>query len=117
MGRGWVCCVLALWLFSCGGRSESHEDDDSRAQMESGDDEPEPNSPSSSPPGNDVALPGCDLGARDGSQSAEECMWLADGRCYRDKLEACACICPLDHESVCSSGFPSDAGRTLVYCN
>ncbi len=46
-----------------------------------------------------------------------ECMWLAEGRCYAEKLEACACICPLDHESICSSGFPRDSGRTPVYCN
>ena len=119
MGRGWVCCLLALWLLACGGRSERHEDDGAQPSEGTGDDDPgEPSAPSSSSMPNDgVALPGCELGDRDTGELGEDCMWLADGRCYREKLDACGCICPRDHESVCSSGFPSEAGRTPVYCN
>jgi hypothetical protein len=69
-------------------------------------------------PGDQVSLPGCELGDRDIGRRGEECLWLADGRCYADKLEACACICPAGNGSVCSSGFDDpENGRVAVYCN
>lgn len=46
------------------------------------------------------------------------CDWLADGRCYESKKEACDCICPRDYDSICVSGFYAGLdGRTEVYCN
>ncbi len=116
MGRGWVCFGLSLLLGACGGRSERHEggDDGAASPVTKGD---EPGGGDDDGPGDEVTLPGCDLGPADRGGMGAECMWLAEGRCYAEKLEACACICPLDHQSICSSGFPSDSGRTPVYCN
>lgn len=46
------------------------------------------------------------------------CPWLgSDGLCYDDKLSACACSCPRDRDSVCSSGLPGgDYSMTRVDC-
>lgn len=117
MGRGWVCFGLSLLLGACGGRSERHEGGDDGAASPSTKGEEPGGDDDDDVPGNEVTLPGCDLGPADRGAMGADCMWLAEGRCYADKLEACACICPLDHESICSSGFPSDSGRTPVYCN
>lgn len=120
MRRAWVCFGLVLSLAACGGRSERQDGgDDGMASPGADDGETAENSNddgSDDVPGDDVALPGCELGPRDEGQSGADCLWLAKGRCYADKLEACACICPRDHESICSSGFESEAGRTLVSC-
>jgi len=47
------------------------------------------------------------------------CRWLTEaGMCFEKTDAACACICPLDHESVCAHGFdggPNDA--KLVVCD
>jgi hypothetical protein len=119
MGRGWVCFGLLLAVGACGGRSERQESDDGAASATNGDDDQQgggDDQGDDDAPGDEVTLPGCERGPVDQGQMGAECLWLADGRCYADKLEACACICPVSHESICSSGFPSDAGRTLVYC-
>jgi hypothetical protein len=118
MGSGWVCFGLALLVIGCGGRSERHESDDdgTASPATSGDPGGGDGDDDDDAPGDAVTLPGCDPGPTDHGQTGAECLWLADARCYSDKLDACACICPVDHESICSSGFPSDAGRTPVYC-
>lgn len=122
MGRGWVCFGLLLVVGACGGRSERQESDDGAAAATNGDDDrpsgddDQGGGGDDDAPGDEVTLPGCKRGPVDQGEMGAECLWLADGRCYADKLEACACICPVSHESICSSGFPSDAGRTLVYC-
>ena len=119
MGRAWVCFGLALCMAACGGRSERQEGSDDGGAVH-GDDDVEggdkPNDDDNDVPGDDVALPNCELGPRDEGQSGEDCLWLAKGRCYADKLEACACVCPRDRESICSSDFDNDAGRTPVSC-
>jgi hypothetical protein len=120
MGRTWVCFGLALWVAACGGRSERQEGSDDGGAVH-GDDDVEggdkPNDDDDNDvPGDDVALPSCELGPRDEGQSGEDCLWLAKGRCYADKLEACACVCPRDRESICSSDFDNEAGRTPVSC-
>lgn len=120
MGRGWVYLGFVLSALACGGRSERNEsgDDGAAPVVKNGDDD-DPGGggdDDDDSPIDGVPLPGCDPGALDHGQMGAECLWLADGRCYSDKLEACACICPLDHESICSSGFPYDTGRTAVYC-
>lgn len=120
MGRGWVCFGIALWLAACGGRSTSDGSDDGRGARESrGDDDgeaPPDGDGNGSALGDDVALAGCKLGPRDVGQSGQDCLWLGEQRCYSEKLDACACICPRDHESICSSEFASERGRTPVYC-
>ena len=65
-----------------------------------------------------VALPGCQLGFDPEDADGRPCNWVAQGRCYEEKLEACACICPRDTAvtSNCSSGFPEENGHVPVYC-
>lgn len=46
-----------------------------------------------------------------------QCNWLAEGRCYDEKLDACACICPRRGSSTCLSGFyGGDGSATRVSC-
>jgi hypothetical protein len=46
------------------------------------------------------------------------CNWLADGRCYEEKLDACACICPRRAGTTCISGFYGGEGSaTEVSCD
>jgi hypothetical protein len=122
MGRGWVCFGLLLVVGACGGRSERQGSDDGAASAATNGDDDQPGGGDDQgggdddAPGDQVTLPSCTRGPVDSGQMGEECLWLADGRCYSDKLDACACICPVSRESICSSGFPSDAGRTPVYC-
>jgi hypothetical protein len=119
MGRGWVSVGVLVLAIGCGGRSQSREADDGSALGEGDDDgEPKGNAGPDTAPGDEVSLPGCELGERDLGERGSDCLWLADGRCYQDKLEACACICPPGTGSVCSSGFEDpDNGRVPVYCN
>lgn len=49
--------------------------------------------------------------------SDEPCPYLAEGLCYPDKLAACACVCPADHDSWCSSGYPTGGQPTVVTCD
>jgi hypothetical protein len=37
------------------------------------------------------------------------CPWLAEGRCYASKDEACDCTCPQTGDSLCLSGLPGGA--------
>lgn len=62
-----------------------------------------------------VDLPACVKGREIGTGT---CPWLgADGLCYDDKLGACACNCPRDHDSLCSSGLPgNEYSQTRVEC-
>ncbi|HYQ01701.1 MAG TPA: hypothetical protein VER96_23670 [Polyangiaceae bacterium] len=47
------------------------------------------------------------------------CRWLTEsGLCFEKTEDACACICPIDRDSVCAHGFdggPNDA--KLVVCD
>lgn len=59
-------------------------------------------------------LPPCELGPR---YPSPECSWLADDRCYAKRRDACACVCPRDRASFCTSGFPGGPGSpTEVMC-
>jgi hypothetical protein len=119
MGRGWVSIGFLLVVVGCGGRSQSREADDGSPAVSEGDDDGQGNSNGhQGAPGDEVSLPGCELGDRDAGFRGEQCLWLAEGRCYAEKLEACACICPSGNGSVCSSGFDDPVnGRVPVYCN
>jgi hypothetical protein len=69
-------------------------------------------------PGENTPLGPCRLGFHPNEDRDRPCDWLAGGRCYDDKLAACACICPRDRtDSICSSGFFRGSGkRTPVSC-
>jgi len=61
----------------------------------------------------------CTPGFDHAQNSTRPCHWLTEsGKCFDDINGACACICPRDRDSVCSSGFddgPNSA--TLVHCD
>jgi hypothetical protein len=44
------------------------------------------------------------------------CPWIAEERCYLSKEAACACICPTDRDSICTSAFSSDHAPVEVNC-
>jgi hypothetical protein len=44
------------------------------------------------------------------------CPWIAKERCYPTKEAACACICPTDRESICTSASASDLRAVKVNC-
>ena len=56
------------------------------------------------------ALPPCvpGLERRAARAGGVDCNWLVSGRCYEDRLDACACACPRDRDSTCISGSPGD---------
>jgi len=58
--------------------------------------------------------PGFDLATNPG----RPCNWLTDsGMCFDTNDDACACICPLDQDSVCYSPFYEGEGSaTPVSC-
>lgn len=61
-------------------------------------------------------LPPCELGPVYSGMG--DCSWLADGRCYAKRPDACACVCPRDRASSCTSGFPGGPGNpTEVTCD
>lgn len=68
----------------------------------------------SGPGGPEVDLPECKLGVKQGD--AERCIFLYEGRCYEDKLDACGCACKKQRGTTCSSGFPSEDKPTQVTC-
>ena len=104
----------------CGGRTDQEEDegadpsDPPAATPEDGqgDGEDEPEDPTG------ILLPGCEKGFDASVERDRSCNWLAEGYCYEDKLEACACVCPRDSSvtSHCASGFPVEDGKVEVYC-
>lgn len=63
-----------------------------------------------------TALPNCHLGFKPEEQSSSPCDFLADGRCYGSKVDACACVCPNKPGTTCTSGFPVPDGRVPVTC-
>ncbi len=45
------------------------------------------------------------------------CNWVAGGRCFEDKLDACSCACPKGVSTTsCYSGWPAEDGEVVVYC-
>jgi hypothetical protein len=100
-----VICAALLGV-ACGGKVESGG----------------PSGPSSDAAANDGGwdfssqpLPPCVLG--NPASFAASCSYLVDGRCYAKKLDACACACPADHDSVCISDFPSNDAPVQVSCD
>lgn len=94
----WLVFLGALWLTACGGRVENDPNDDA----------PLPATP----------LGECVPGHSHYQAPELPCPWMADGLCYPDKLAACACACPRDRDSWCTSDFPKDDGApTQVWCD
>ena len=122
-GVVWVCALSGSALASsvlagCGGQvqeedaqTEPEESDGSVTEDDgSGDDVAEEPGPG------DLRLGECELGPSPDDE-AGPCNWLAKDRCYDTKAAACACICPRDGPSVCSSGFyGGEDSRTRVLC-
>jgi hypothetical protein len=105
-----VCLVTA-----CGGQTDSEESSGGGAH---GSGASGNGGNGSGDQGNSTELPACVKGWEPGSQSTY-CPWLAsDGFCYAEKMDACACICPRDHDSTCQSGLPGGgpSARTSVIC-
>lgn len=60
----------------------------------------------------------CSLGFSYDENPSVPCNWLAEGRCYEEKLDACACICPRRAGTTCISGFyGGDGSATEVSCD
>ena len=99
--------VLACLAGACGGKVEgSDETTDPGGQTTS--------DGAAKKPGSGEALGECKLGPK---APSTPCAWIGDGRCYSAKNEACNCICPRDHDSVCWSDFPSGTSPVVVYCD
>ena len=73
--------------------------------------------PSSSLPSHELGV--CKPGFDPASDPRRACNWLNKaGMCFSTRDEACACVCPLDHDSVCWSPFPGGtADPRLVQCD
>jgi hypothetical protein len=94
--------VLLLLFAGCGGRVERGDGSLDDAGSQSSSDPIDP-------------LPDCVLGPPVGTVAP--CPYSVKGRCYDKKLRACACACPSDHVSVCTSDYPSaDAAPVEVTC-
>jgi hypothetical protein len=50
-------------------------------------------------------LPPCELGDPPGTHGVS-CAWVANGLCYDEREDACACECRRTKGTVCVSGFP-----------
>ena len=78
---------------------------------------PSQSDPSGSFPSHELGA--CTPGFRRSDNPDRACHWLTEaGECFDDIDGACACVCPRDRKSVCSSDFddgPSSA--TLVFCD
>lgn len=113
----WV--VFGFVLFGCGGAVETGPDGTGGNGPTNGASGSTPDSSAAgavSTPGTTKRLGTCKLGP-DVSQSAMNCPWLGDMRCYATMDEACNCICPGDVPSVsCVSDWPVDGQPTQVYC-
>lgn len=125
-----LCLGAALLLFvGCGGRTDVWREEGSN--NEALEEDPHAQQTDAQAAGNDTIGP-------DGTTTDEEwqwdsqplgacekgklpqsgpCDWLAEGRCYATKDEACDCICPRDRETLCLSGFwDGPDSQTRVHC-
>jgi hypothetical protein len=116
-----LLCALLSGLLACGGRVEDPKSGGS------GGNEPVPVASSSNDAagksGSSTPFPSHDLGdCRPGfdraSNPGRACNWLTDsGMCFATNDDACACICPMDKDSVCYSQFYNgDGSATEVHC-
>jgi hypothetical protein len=107
--------LLASFATACGG------------QVRTGDPEPSPTTEpapqggaangTSGDPGDTVALPECKLGFAIEESAGRACVYVASGRCYEKKLDACGCACKKASGTLCLNGFPESDGTTIVTCH
>ncbi len=64
-----------------------------------------------------VALSACKLGFLPASEPSAACNFVYDGRCYDDKLSACACACTKKSGTYCLSNLPVPNGKVAVSCD
>lgn len=112
MGRGWFRWVIVACLCGlpagCGGKVVQQGGTSGAGGTDGG-------SNSTDYPSH--SLGACHLGPL--LSDATTCPWLgSDGRCYQTVDDACNCVCPRDHASVCVSGFPGGPkSKVEVSCN
>jgi hypothetical protein len=99
-----VFLIAILALGGCGGKTERGGEGVLLTEGGSG---------SGGPP--ITPLGACELGFVWENDPSRPCPWIAEGRCYDTKEEACACICPRDRKSFCVS--PSPGERVDVTCS
>ena len=126
--RGLIAIALLSLPVACGGRVLEETPDQPATKTDASTPTPtnqattgnSSNGSGSDGLGAPVALPDCVLGGlaskMDPISLPTTCQYTYEGRCYATKLKACACACPNKPGTVCSSGFPSDDGTTLVTC-
>ncbi len=106
----WIVLVCCCGLFAaCGGKVVQQGSTGTGGSSTDG------GSNNTNYPGH--TLGDCHLGEL--PSSATTCPWLGDdGRCYPTVDDACNCVCPRDHASVCVSGFPGGKhSMVAVSCN
>ena len=105
--------IVALAMAAgCGGKvDDAGEEPSPAAPIDSPD---PPANQNETPPKQNGASPGttalgeCELGFELRKQPSRRCDWVVEGRCYGDKLSACACACPPNSQNTfCTSEFPS----------
>jgi hypothetical protein len=127
MGLRGVTAIALLWFpVACGGRVLEEQTPGEPTTSEKSSSAPDAATPKPSGGASadnfdgTVSLPPCVKGKLetelDQSTLAQTCPYLYAGRCYTTKVKACACACPNRSGTVCSSGFPSLEGTTVVSC-
>ncbi len=115
---GWILIAFA-GLIGCGGQVDgggSAEPDPDAMTPTPSDQEPRPGPNGNDPLNDPTSLGECTPGFKQSAEPGRACAWLAKGLCYDEKLEACACICPMGM-STCSSGFDNGPdGQVRVSC-
>lgn len=119
--RSWLLISAAVALAACGGRvldrSESDDSGANRAPGMAGGDEQNGGSAGSSSSFPSHRLGTCVPGFDPAQHPERSCKWLDEkGKCYDTKDDACACICPTDHDSICFSDFPEGTPPRHVSC-
>ena len=114
MRRLTIFVLVATNLLACGGRvegpTESGGSGGSGSQTSGG-----PNQGvGGGLTGGSEPLPQCQPGFLPGT-STEPCNWMYDGRCYVERIGACACACPPKTATICQSSIFDDP-PVEVFC-
>lgn len=107
--RRCVLIALVLALSSCGGSVERDPGTGGAASSAGGASAGGSGGGWSSEP-----LDECNPGFSHYQNPTSPCPWLADGLCYAEKKDACACVCPKHADSVCVSDFPDPSGAPVA---
>ena len=113
---------LTTWLVACGGEVRTDDPDAPAATSSAKEDDP-PSATGGKSGGTgsgssshlpETQLDECKKGTL--RADADHCVYLYEGRCYDEKLDACACACKKQSGTICSSGFPNPDVPTEVSC-